>query len=148
MEPALGDGELEGVRAVAALRSALRRFDRRTEEACRRCQVTPQWYSVLLLIKGAADGSERSTVGQLASELHRPQTTVTDLVQRAERAGLVERTVDAADRRRSLLRLTAEGEQRLACVYRTLDADRRLLATELDHTATLARLAHAADRSS
>jgi DNA-binding MarR family transcriptional regulator len=147
MGSALGDGELEGVRAVAALRSALRRFDRRTEEACRNCRVTPQWYSVLLLIKGTAEGSERSTVGRLASELHRPQTTVTDLVQRAERAGLVQRAVDPADRRRSVLRLTPEGEHRLACVYRTLDADRRLLARELDQTARLAGSVHPADRS-
>jgi DNA-binding MarR family transcriptional regulator len=139
MEPALHERELEGVRAVAALRSALRRFDRRTEEACRDCRITPQWYSVLLLIKGAADGSQRSTVGQLAIELHRPQTTVTDLVQRAERAGLVERTSDPDDGRRSVLQLTAEGEQRLACVYRTLDADRRRLAQELADTASLAR---------
>src|SRR3954453_20594321 len=145
MESALGDGEVEGVRAVAALRSALRRFDRRTEQACRRCQVTPQWYTVLLLIKGAADGSERSTVGELAVALHRPQTTVTDLGRRAERAGLVERTVDPSDRRRSMLRLTDEGEQRLACVYRTLDADRRALAHELDQTARLARSAHLSD---
>jgi DNA-binding MarR family transcriptional regulator len=146
MEPALGERELEGLRAAAALRSAMRRFDRRTEEACRDCQVTPQWYSVLLLIKGAPDGSERSTVGRLAVELHRPQTTVTDLVQRAERAGLVERTVDPADRRRSTLQLTPEGERRLACVYRTLDADRLLLSRELDRTARLARAAHSSDR--
>ena len=107
-----------------------------------RGHVTPQWYSVLLLIKGAARRQrafDRRPAWRV--ELHRPQSTVTDLVQRAERAGLVERTVDPCDRRRSLLRLTAEGEQRLACVYRTLDADRRLLAHELDQTARLARTA-------
>src|SRR3954451_4925022 len=52
MDPAIGNGELAGVQAVAALRSAIRRFDRPTEQACRECGVTPQWYTILLLIKG------------------------------------------------------------------------------------------------
>jgi DNA-binding MarR family transcriptional regulator len=128
------------VQAVAALRAALRRFERRTETACRACGLTPQWYTVLLLVKGAADGSERSTVGRLARELHRPQTTMTDLVQRAERAGLLERQADPDDRRSTTLRLSTEGERRFACVYRALGADRQALAQELEHSNALVRL--------
>ena len=43
------------------------------------------------MIKGAKDGSERSTVTELAARLRLAQTTTTELVRRAEEAGLVTR---------------------------------------------------------
>jgi len=52
--------------AVASFRAALRVFLRQTEQTARRAGLTPQRYLLLLMIKGARDGSERSTVTELA----------------------------------------------------------------------------------
>jgi small ligand-binding sensory domain FIST len=52
----------EDYQRAAELRSALRRFLRVSEQTARRSGLTPQRYLLLLMIKGAPDGSERSTV--------------------------------------------------------------------------------------
>jgi len=142
----MSDFSLDDVIAVAEFRAALRGFLRQTERIARRSGLTPQRYLLLLLIKGAPDRSERSTVTELARRLQLAQSTVTELVNRAEESGLVVREQSGRDARVAHLRLTAEGERRLACVYRTLDADRLLLSRELDRTARLARAAHSSDR--
>ena len=41
------------------------------------------------MIKGAPDGSEQSTVTELADRLQLAQSTVTELVSRAEETGLI-----------------------------------------------------------
>ena len=74
--------------ALAGLRSALRVFMRQTEQMARRSGLTPQRHLLLLMIKGAPDGSERSTVTELPERLQLAQSTVTELVRRAEEAGL------------------------------------------------------------
>jgi DNA-binding MarR family transcriptional regulator len=52
---------------------------------------------------------------------------VTELVNRAVRAGLVRRTPSAEDRRVAQLRLTAEGERRLASSFSDLQSERSAL---------------------
>ena len=89
--------------------------------------MTPRWYLLLLLIKGAPDGSERSTVTDLAKRLHLAQSTVTELVARAEEAKLIRREGSAEDGRIAHLRLTPEGERRLTAAFRSLAAERRAL---------------------
>src|SRR5213079_1141018 len=103
----------EEVARVAEFRSALRRFLRTTERNSRAAGLTPQRYLLLLMVKGAEDGSGRSTVTELAERLQLAQSTVTELVRRAEEAGLVEREASAVDARVAHLRLTPEGERRL-----------------------------------
>ncbi|QNA93578.1 MULTISPECIES: MarR family winged helix-turn-helix transcriptional regulator [unclassified Microbacterium] len=49
------------------------------------------------------------TAGKIAEHLHLDSSSVTGLLTRMETAGLVERSVDAADRRRVLVRSTARG---------------------------------------
>jgi DNA-binding MarR family transcriptional regulator len=110
--------------AVAALREALRDFLRDRELIAQQSGLTPQRYLLLLMIKGAPDGSERATVTQLASRLRLAQTTVTDLVRRAENAGLIEREPSPSDARVTFLRLTAEGERRLARSFRAHTTER------------------------
>ena len=83
------DPTLQDVIAVAEFRSALRHFLRRREKIARRSGLTPQRYLLLLMIKGAPDGSEQSTVTELADRLQLAQSTVTELVRRAEEVGLV-----------------------------------------------------------
>jgi DNA-binding MarR family transcriptional regulator len=114
----------EDVMRVAEFRVALRSFLRAGERAARGCGLTPQRHLLLLLIKGAPDGSESSTVTELAERLYLAQSTVTELVARAEDAGLVEREAAAHDGRVAHLTLTPEGEQRLKCSFRALREER------------------------
>lgn len=116
---------------VAALREGLRAFLRDSELIAQASGLTPRRYLLLLLIKGAPDGSERATVTQLAQRLRLAQTTVTDLVSRAEKAGLVERERSERDARVAHVRLTAEGERRLARSFRALANERDQLRAML-----------------
>ena len=116
---------------VAEFRAALRRFLRRTERIARDAGLTPQRYLLLLMIKGAADGSERSTVTTLADRLQLAQSTVTELVGRAEEAGLVSREPSRADGRVAHLGLTERGEELIAAAFTGLEAERRSLLSSL-----------------
>src|SRR3954463_6067962 len=112
---------------VAEFRAALRRFLRTTERNARSAGLTPQRYLLLLMIKGARASNERSTVTELAERLQLAQSTVTELVRRAEETGLIERERSSADGRVAFLRLSAEGEQRLARSFTTNETERRTL---------------------
>ena len=114
-------------RAAASLRTALRHFSRRSEQVAREEGLTPRQHLLLLLISGAPDGSERATVTDLARRLALGQSTVTELVRRAEAAGLVEREASADDARVSWLRVTEEGGRRLAAVVARLGPERQRL---------------------
>ena len=100
---------------------------RKTEQTARRSGLTPQRHLLLLMIKGAPDGSERSTVTELSERLQLAQSTVTELVRRAEEAGLVAREQSQTDARVAHLRLTAEGERRLTLSFTELETERAQL---------------------
>jgi DNA-binding MarR family transcriptional regulator len=85
------------------------------------------------MIKGTPDGSEQSTVTDLAGRLQLAQSTVTELVRRAEEAGLVKREQSTADGRVAHLRLTAEGERRLARSFTSHATERRELQDAFRH---------------
>lgn len=118
---------LDDVIEVAEFRAQLRHFLTQSDKIAARHGLTPQRYLLLLLIKGAPDGTECSTVTELARRLQLAQHTVTELVARAERAGLVKREASALDRRKTHLRLTAKGEHRLAESFRELQVERKAL---------------------
>lgn len=92
--------------------------------------LTPQRYNLLLTIK--AGPGECSTVSELSARLSLRQPAVTELVRRAEEAGLVGREPSVEDRRVWLLRLTAEGDRRLMEAFVALRGDRDALARALD----------------
>ena len=119
------DGELE---RIAAFRTELRRFLSRTAVATAEAGLTPERYDLLLMIKAAADSGQPSTVTQLCDSLQLRQTAVSELVKRAEEAGLVVRRPSQEDGRVSLLGLTPEGEKRLLGVFEALRADREAFA--------------------
>ena len=50
---------IQDVIAVAEFRSALRHFLRRSEKIARQSGLTPQRYTLMMMIKGALDGSEQ-----------------------------------------------------------------------------------------
>lgn len=119
--------DVEAAIEVAEFRAALRQFLRQSEKVARAYGLTPQRYLLLLMIKGAPDGSQHSTVTELAERLQLAQSTVTELVMRAEEIGLVEREVSPMDARVAHLRLTAEGERRLEQSFTHLATERAQL---------------------
>ena len=118
---------VKDVIAVAEFRSALRHFLRRSEKVARQSGLTPQRYTLLMMIKGAPGGDEQSTVTELAERLQLAQSTVTELVRRAETAGLIEREQSQRDARVAHLRLTTEGERRLMLSFTALETERAQL---------------------
>jgi len=118
---------------VADFREALRRFLRTSERVARQSGLTPQRHLLLLMIKGARDGSEKSTVTELAERLHLAQSTVTELVSRAQEAGLVDREQSQSDARVAHLRLTPEGEDRLERSFTALATERAQLREAFAH---------------
>ncbi len=122
-----GELSVDDVATVAEFRSALRKFLRRSELVADGCGLTPQRYLLLLMIKGAPDRSGRATVTDLAERLQLAQSTVTELVARGVDAGLIAREGSSSDARVSYLRLTPEGERRLACSFTGLSAERTAL---------------------
>src|SRR5438105_453772 len=128
---------VDEIASVAEFRAALRAFLRRSERIARQCGLTPQRYLLLLMVKGASDGSEQSTVTELAERLQLAQSTVTELVSRAEDAGLVRREQSSDDARVAHLRLTPEGERRLELAFTALAVERshvREVFRHLDET--------------
>ena len=121
------DPTIQDVIAVAEFRSALRHFLRRSERIARHSGLTPQRYMLLMMIKGATDGSQQSTVTELSNKMQLAQSTVTELVRRAESAGLIEREQSQRDARVAHLRLTAEGDRRLMLSFTELETERAQL---------------------
>jgi DNA-binding MarR family transcriptional regulator len=117
----------EDYQRAAELRAALRRFFRVSEQVARQHRLTPQRFLLLLMIKGAPDGTERSTVTELSERLQLAQSTVTELVRRAETVGLITREPSPRDGRVAYLKLTDEAERRLAGVMADLGPEERRL---------------------
>jgi DNA-binding MarR family transcriptional regulator len=116
---------LDEFREAAAVRGALRKFMRSSERVAREEGLTPSRYLLLLMNKTAAGG--RSTVTELAERMQLTQSTVTELVTRAEAAGLVEREQSQEDARVFWLRLTDDGESRLARAVGRIGRERHRL---------------------
>jgi len=115
-------------RAAAELREALRRFARESERVCRASGLTPQRYQLLLMIK-ASGGT--ATVTSLVESLQLGQSGVTQLVQRAETLGLLERRAVRGDARSQRLTLSRKGDRLLERAFTALGPERERLAATL-----------------
>jgi DNA-binding MarR family transcriptional regulator len=93
-------------------RISLRRFLHWSEEQAEHAGLTPAQHQLLLAIRGH-DGVEGPTIGDVAGYLLLRHHSVVGLVDRAVKAGLVERQEDPADRRVVRLRLTDLGSRNL-----------------------------------
>jgi DNA-binding MarR family transcriptional regulator len=127
----------DDVKRVADFRATLRAFMRKSERNARASGLTPQRYLLLLMIKGAPDGREQSTVTELADRLQLAQSTVTELVRRAEEVGLIARAQSDADARVAHLKVTEEGERRLALAFTSNQQERdelRAAIAQLDRS--------------
>ncbi|HEY3531757.1 MAG TPA: MarR family winged helix-turn-helix transcriptional regulator [Casimicrobiaceae bacterium] len=105
---------------LAEFRYALRRFLSFSESAAAEVGLAAQQYQALLAIKGRG-GDDSVTINELAHLLLIKHNSAVGLVDRLEAEGLVKRSVDAEDRRKVNLRLTARGSrifERLATAHR------------------------------
>ncbi|HEY4250523.1 MAG TPA: MarR family transcriptional regulator [Roseomonas sp.] len=116
--------------ALAAFRRSLRVFLAFSEQAAIRAGLTPQQHQAILAIRGFATG-RGVAIGDLAAHLLLKHHTAVGLVDRLEKAGMVERVTDATDRRRVLLRLTPKAEAVLAALSVTHLAEIRQNAPDL-----------------
>jgi DNA-binding MarR family transcriptional regulator len=96
-------------RNLARFRYHLRMFLRFSEDAARKCGVTPQQHQLLLGVAGHT-GYGWATVSELAEFLQERHNSVVGLVERAARRGLVRKESDTRDRRVVFVSLTPRGE--------------------------------------
>ena len=126
------DVDQHEVMRAAEFRRLLRRFTAHGDTAVRRAGLTPQRYLLLLAIKGAADGSQSRSIGQLTDDLQLAQSSVTELVDRAEAAGLVVRAGAENDGRTVLVRVSEAGDRRLRSAMVAVRAEREQLLERLE----------------
>jgi DNA-binding MarR family transcriptional regulator len=81
-----------------------------------------------LLVLEASPRREPTRIGELSEALGLVPSTVTELLDRAEASGLLERTDAAHDGRVTHVRATAEGRRRLVKAFRELADERRTVA--------------------
>ena len=92
--------------------------------------MTPRQYLLLLTLEGRHAGS--ASIGTLSQELLLAQSTVTELADRAQADGLVERVVARHDARVVLVQTTPEGVRRLGRALGALDGERDRLGMAID----------------
>lgn len=94
-----------GDKVIVALRRVIRAVDLHSRTLVESHGLTgPQ----ALILKGLQGGS--LSAGELASRVSLSQGTVTDILNRLEKRGLIMRIRDTADRRRVLVRATPAGQ--------------------------------------
>ena len=107
-----GDLDDADYRRLLQFRISLRRFLHWSEEQAERAGLTPAQHQLLLAIRGH-DGEQGPTIGDVAGYLLLRHHSAVGLVDRAGKAGFVERVEDGGDRRVVRLRLTPLGAQLL-----------------------------------
>lgn len=103
LQTAISDSVLSNLRRITQA------IDLHSRQLARQHGVTtPQ-----LIILKQIEGKETITVTQLAKQVSLKQATVTDILNRLERKGLVQRQKDTGDRRRVLVKETDVGKKLL-----------------------------------
>lgn len=82
--------------------------------------ITPPQFNALLLLAEHGD----MTIGELGSKMYLASSTATDLIDRMERNGLVERLRDSADRRVVRLHMLDKGQE---MIQKVLESRKRYL---------------------
>ena len=125
---------------LAEFRFELRKFLNFSETESEKLGVAAQQYQLMQVIGSLPEG-ESASISYLAERMVLRHNSTVELVDRAERARLVQRVTDERDLRRSLVVLTVEGramlEELIAAHYRELDgeAGERLLKALADFRA-------------
>ena len=116
---------------AAKLREAVQRFQRESERITRAHGLSLQRYVLLLMVKTGRAAAERATLAELMKRLGLAQSTVVELVNRAEQANLVRREPAGTGRRLVYVALTDKGEGQLAAVVTELALHRKRLVSIL-----------------
>jgi DNA-binding MarR family transcriptional regulator len=101
------------IRTLADFRYEMRRFYQFSEKAALAAGVQPRQHQLLLQVAAAPEPAA-VTVAYLAERLGLKHNSAVELVDRSESEGLVARTEDGSDRRRTILRVTRKGHQLLS----------------------------------
>lgn len=107
-----GHAEIPRLKELAEFRFQLRQFLSFSEISSERHGIQAQQYQLLQVIAAAPQGQPAS-VSYLADRMVLRHNSTVELVDRAERAGLVRRHTDERDLRRSIIKLTPTGDQML-----------------------------------
>ncbi len=124
----LPDLDEQEIQHAALFRFALRRFHAKSDRIARHSGLTPRQYLLLLAIEASDGGRQRPTVGELVESLALAHSTVTELLDRAERLGLIARRAGRGDRRIVEIRSTPEGRRRFAAAFIGMAGERRAIA--------------------
>jgi DNA-binding MarR family transcriptional regulator len=104
---------------LLAFRTTLRRFDQWSRRAAEAHGLTHTQHQLMLAVRGSATKGG-PTVGEVAEALLVRHHTASELADRVQSLGLVERIPDMQDARRVRLRLTTQGNdllQQLTAVH-------------------------------
>ncbi len=93
---------------LADFRYQLRTFLSFSESASESCGIAAQQYQLMQVI-GSVPADRQASISYIADRMILRHNSTVELVDRAERAGLVERRHDEHDLRRSLVQLTPQG---------------------------------------
>jgi DNA-binding MarR family transcriptional regulator len=112
-DQAAGNGEIQGLKQLAEFRYHFRQFLSFSEVASERYGIQAQQYQLLQVI-AAVPANQLASVSYLAERMVLRHNSTVELVDRAERAGLVQRHSDEHDLRRSIVRMTPRGAEILS----------------------------------
>lgn len=98
---------------LAEFRYQLRRFVSFSEAASESAGISAQQYQLLQVVATVPEGQE-SSISYIAERMVVRHNSAVELVDRAEKAGLVQRVADPNDHRRSLVETTSRGNDFLA----------------------------------
>lgn len=121
--------------SLLEFRTALRRFERWSEDQARQAGLTSAQHQLLLAIKGH-DDDRGPTIGDVAEYLVVRHHSAVGLVDRAVDAGLIVRMRDTVDSRAVRLALTAHGVDRVEQLSELHLTELRRLAPVLRHLST------------
>jgi len=124
--PSSNPAPFTALRDLAEFRFRLRIFLSFSESSAERHGIQAQQYQLMQVI-ASLPSDQQASISFLAERMVLRHNSTVELVDRAEKAGLVARQSDPRDLRRSLVKLTPEGEHIM-----------RIMVTE--HVAELKRL--------
>ena len=110
---------------IARLRVALRRFQSATDAVTAAHGLTPRQYDLLAVLRAPSRGV--AVASAIADELYISRNAMTELVSRAEKAGLVLRSGDQTDARRKPIAATPDGSRRYRAAAKELGPGRKQL---------------------
>lgn len=97
-----------GLSELAEFRYRLRKFLSFSEMAAESVGISAQQYQLLQVVAAVPEGQERS-ISYIADRMMVRHNSAVELVDRAEKSGLVRRIADESDHRRSLVTITERG---------------------------------------